>query len=77
MDDLPYLEDADLLWDVIKPVLQQYNPSDRCVGSMAANIVGQIFVQHGINRNDFLEQMIKCYDLHYDMWVKRVKQHDG
>lgn len=71
MDDLPPLNDSDLLWEVIKPVLDQYNPTDTCLGTLFSKIVCQIFVGHGINRDEFLDQMSRCYDAHYQSAAKK------
>ena len=71
MDDLPPLNDSGLLWDVIKPVIEQYNPTDMCLGSLCAKILAQIFVGHGINRDEFLNQMSGCYDDHYQRAAKK------
>ncbi len=75
MDELPELQDPDLLWSVIKPVMDQYNPSDRCVGSLCMNLICQIMVGYEIGREDFLAQSAKCYDIHFARAVGR--KNDG
>ena len=76
MEDLPPLRDSGLLWEVIKPVLDKYNPDDTCLGTFCANILAQIFVQQGVSRDEFLKQMSSCYDAHYNMFKKEAKQDD-
>lgn len=71
MDELDRLEDSELLWDVINPILKQYNPSDRCVGTLCINIVCQIFVANEIDREEFLRQSEACYDLHFQRAIGR------
>ena len=66
MDNLGELEDCDLLWEVIRPVLDQYNPSNRCIGSLAMNLVCQIFVVYDLDKDEFLRQAGNCYDLQYE-----------
>ena len=42
MRELESLQDPALLWDVIHPVLQRYNPSDSCVATLFLNVFCQI-----------------------------------
>lgn len=70
------LNDPALLWEVIDPVLRQYNPSKACMVTLFYNITCQLMVEAGISREEFVDHMGTGFDIHHEVWRKLKNEMD-